>query len=230
MKLDSKIQENIKKAIGKQAATLVQEGMLVGLGTGSTAVCFIEELIKRVKEGLSIHAVSSSVRSLELARKGGIPLTDMDTVTEIDLYIDGADEVDPWNRLIKGKGGALVREKILAATSRTMVVIADEGKLVERLGACGLPIEIIPFGYQATIAKLQRFGYVGTLRQERNIPYHTDNGNYIYDIHTPSFFSQPETDEAKIISVPGVVDTGFFFKLASKVLIGYADGRVAFRE
>ena len=231
MKLDREKQDALKREIGKRAAELVQEGMLVGLGTGSTASCFIGALIKRCKEGLTIKAVSSSVRSLEMAKTGGIPTLSMDEVTHIDLTIDGADEIDPQNRMIKGGGGAHVREKILASTSAEMVVIVDESKLVQELGQFGLPVELIPFGYKATLAKLERAGFWGKMRKkEDGALYVTDNGNYLLDIHSPTRFPKPEIDHDKIINIPGVVDTGFFFNLASRVLVGYADGHVAFRE
>lgn len=231
MKLNPDAQDELKKAVGLKAATLVEEGMLVGLGTGSTASYFIESLIERCKNGLKITAVSSSVRSLNMAKGGGIPILSMDDVISIDLTIDGADEVDPKKRLIKGGGGALLREKIIASTSKQMVVIVDESKLVQTLGQFGLPIEIIPFGYKATIAKINLKGYEGTLRlKNEGSPYQTDNGNFIYDIHHPSSFPNPEEDHDRIINLPGVVETGFFFNLPLRVLVGQSDGNVNFVE
>lgn len=222
-------QLDLKKAVGAKSAQLVQEGMLVGLGTGSTANFFIESLIERCQKGLNITAVSSSVRSLEKAKAGGIPVLPMDAVTKIDLTVDGADEVDPQFRLIKGGGGALLREKIIASTSEKMVVIVDESKLVDQLGQFGVPVEIIPFGFQATVAKLSARGYEGKQRlQADGSPYVTDNGNHIYDLHTPARFPSPEKDHDQIINVPGVVETGLFFNLPLQVLVGYSDGRVEF--
>lgn len=231
MPIDAQKQKQIKKALGKKAASLVQNDMLVGLGTGSTATCFIESLIERCKEeGLKIQTVSSSIRSMEQAKAGGIPVLDMSDVTTIDLTVDGADEIDPLNRMIKGGGGAHVREKIVASSSREMVVVVDESKLVPVLGAFGLPVEILPFGYRATIAKLHQMGYDGQIRKKGEHPFYmTDNGNYIFDIHSPTLFQNPETDHDQIIKIPGVVDTGFFFNLATKVLVGYAEGKVEFR-
>jgi ribose 5-phosphate isomerase A len=229
MKLNQHDQDELKKAVGLKAATLIEEGMLVGLGTGSTASCFIESLIERCRAGLKITAVSSSVRSLEMAKRGGIPILSMDDVTSIDMTIDGADEVDSKFRLIKGGGGALLREKIIASTSKQMVVIVDESKLVDKLGRFGLPVEIVPFGYNATIAKLIRAGYQGTLRrtQDESV-YLTDNGNYIYDIRTRTQFPEPEKDHDIIINIPGVVETGFFFNLPLRLLVGRKDGSVDF--
>lgn len=222
-------QAEIKKLLGKEAASLVEDGMLVGLGSGSTSECFIESLSVRCKSGLKIKAVSSSIRSLDLAKKGGIPTLDMDNVTTIDLTVDGADEVDPQMRLIKGGGGAHVREKILASASKKMVVIVDESKLVSTLGKCGLPVEILPFGFHATIAKLHRLGFDGKIREKGGSHYITDNGNLIFDIHTPPLFPHPEQVHELIIAIPGVVDTGFFFNLASSIMIGYGDGTVVTR-
>lgn len=219
-------QDEIKKRLGEEAATLVEEGMLVGLGSGSTARCFIESLGKRCQKGLRIQAVSSSIQSLELAQSVGIPTKEMEGVTSVDLTIDGADEVDPQMRMIKGGGGAHVREKILASTSKKMVVIIDETKRVSVLGKCGLPVEIIPFGHSATIAKLHRIGFDGKIRQKEGVPFVTDNGNLLYDITSPELFPHPEEVHELIIAIPGVVDTGFFFHLATSLLIGYAEGRI----
>lgn len=229
MKLNQHVQDELKKAVGQKAATFVEEGMLVGLGTGSTASCFIESLIERCRDGLKITAVSSSIRSLDMAKAGGIPVLTMDEVTSIDLTIDGADEVDPKFRLIKGGGGALLREKIIASTSKRMIVIIDESKLVDELGRFGVPVEIIPFGYNATIAKMNHLGYKGGLRRANDdSAYLTDNGNFIYDIHTPTRFTDPEKDHHILIDLPGVVETGFFFNLPLRVLVGRKDGNVDF--
>lgn len=229
MKLNQRSQGELKKAVGMKAAGLVEDGMLVGLGTGSTASFFIKSLIERCRAGLKITAVSSSVRSLEMAKDGGIPVLSMDDVTSIDLTIDGADEVDPNFRLIKGGGGALLREKIIASTSKQMVVIVDESKLVNVLGKFGLPVEIVPFGYNATIAKIKRAGYEGSLRKKQDgSVYLTDNGNFIYDIHAPNSFPEPEKDHDMIINIPGVVETGFFFNLPLRLLVGRKDGSVDF--
>lgn len=230
MKLNPTDQDTLKRAVGEKAAQLVEDGMLVGLGTGSTASFFIESLIKRVQGGLTITAVSSSIRSTEMARKGGIEVLDISQVTSIDLTIDGADEVDPQNRMIKGGGGAHLREKIVASSSKDIVIILDESKLVDVLGKFGLPLEIVPFGYNATIHKIEKAGYGGTLRLKDQKPYVTDNGNYIYDVHAPKLFPDPEKDHDKLINIPGVVETGFFFNLPVRVLIGYQNGTVEWKK
>lgn len=223
---DFQKQNEIKRLLGEKAAECVQEGMLIGLGTGSTAAYFISSLILRCKHGLHIRAVSSSERSLEQAKEGNIPLANLEEMTEIDLTIDGADEVDPYWRMIKGKGGALVREKILASSSKKMIIIIDESKLVAQLGKSHLPVEILPFAINSTLNRLSKAGYKGKLRQNQNKLYISDNGNYIFDIESPHQFSDPEKDHQKIINIPGVVDTGFFFDLATNVLVGYGDGRI----
>jgi ribose 5-phosphate isomerase A len=223
--------DEIKKAVGAKAASLVKDGMHIGLGTGSTATYFIESLIERCRTGLKIAALATSCRSQELAKKGGIPVLDMDSMTSLDLTIDGADEIDPKNQMIKGGGGALLGEKILATSSHKMLIIVDSGKLVDVLGKFGLPVEIIPFCYFATISKIRKLGYEGNIRIKSDGSFYvTDSGNYIFDIHSPKAFPNPEQDHDQIRNLTGVVETGFFFNLPVWVLVGYPDGSVQFRE
>lgn len=221
----------LKKAIGKTAADLVEPGMVIGLGTGSTSQCFIEHLIFRCKHGLKIHVVASSKHSENLASQGGIPLLDVNQISSLDLYIDGTDEIDPEKRMIKGGGGALIREKILATMSREMVVIFDESKLVPNLGKKHLlPIEVIPFGLKATHKSMEHIGITGHLRlTEKQTPYITDNGNYIIDGKIPHNLA-PEEIESQLRAIPGVVGTGFFFHLAGRLVIGFNDGQVIIKE
>ncbi len=231
MGIDVKKQDEIKAALGEYAAQLVEEGMTIGLGTGTTATFFIKSLIARCKKGLFIRAVSSSEASLKLALGGGIEVLDMDQVETIDLTIDGADEVDPEWRLIKGKGGALLREKIVASASKKMIVAIDESKIVEKLGAQGLPVEVLPFGARATLHHIESLGYKGTFRKTKEgALYRTDSGNYIFDIHSPLYFDEPEKSELEILKIPGVIETGFFFDLATALLIGYGNGKVELQE
>jgi ribose 5-phosphate isomerase A len=216
-----------KRAAGYAAADFVHDGMLIGLGTGSTAFYFIEKLIQRCREGLKIKALPTSKKSEEQAIAGGIPILDANTLTFLDLTIDGADEIDRQKRMIKGGGGALLREKIIASMSREMIVIVDEHKIVERLGKVPLPVEIVPFAYKATLAKFQQLGYSGSMRKtEDDKLYLTDSGHYIFDIQFPEFIVNPEKEQELIRSIPGVVETGFFFGLAGTVLVGFADGHV----
>ncbi len=217
--------ENCKKAAAEKAISFIKDGMIVGIGTGSTTFYFIEKLIKQCKAGLNIKAVASSEKTLDIARKGEIPLLDINTVKSLDIYVDGADEIDPEKRMIKGGGGALLREKISANMSKEKIFIVDESKLVPKLGQRPLPVEIIPFGSTATIHQLERLGYKGILRMKNNAPYITDNHNVIYDVHLPES-ATPEMTHQQITAIPGVVDTGFFFNLTSKVIIGFLDGKV----
>lgn len=219
--------EAAKKAVGYTAAEFVEDGMIVGLGTGSTAAYFIERLIERCKEGLSIRAVSSSDASYALAQKGGIPLADINIITEIDLTVDGADEIDAKKRMIKGGGGAFMREKIVANMSREMVVIIDESKLVSQLGERALPVEILPFAHRATAHHLKKIGYTGEWRKKADGSlYVTDNANFIFDIKLPSPCAHPEKEHETLLRIPGVLDTGFFFSLAGRVIVGFDDGQV----
>lgn len=219
--------EEAKKAVGKRAAELIQQEMIVGLGTGSTANYFIDHLIERFKKGLKIQAVCSSHASLERAKRGGIPILDINDVSHIDITVDGADEIDPQKRMIKGGGGAHVREKILASSSNEMVVIVDETKLVERVGTSKLPVEILFYGSSATKRKLEKMGYQCKWRMNKDGSlFLSDNGNIILDIFFDAPPIDPEHEHSKIIHVPGVVDTGFFFGLAGRVIIGYLNGKV----
>lgn len=218
----------IKKKLGHEAAKLVESGMIIGLGTGSTAECLIASLIERVKrEKLAIHAIASSDRSAQLAIKGSIPIIDINKAPQIDLTIDGADEIDPQKRLIKGAGGALLREKILAAASREMIVIADETKLVAQLGKTKLPIEIVRYGASVTQKKIESLGYKGVWRMGSSQDFFvTDNGNILFDIVFEKPIQNPEKMESELRKIPGVIDTGFFFHLAKRILIGYKDGSI----
>ncbi len=217
----------MKKTIGYAAANFVENGMLVGLGTGSTVFYFITRLIERVQDGLDIQVVSSSIRSEAQAKDGGILVADINAITSIDLTVDGADEITSEKIMTKGGGGALLREKILANTSYEMVVIVDESKVVEKLGKHPLPVEILPFATEAIIDKIRKLGYQGSLRERnKDSLYVTDNGNYIYDICFESLRDDPKKDHEKLSQIPGVLETGFFFNLAGRVLVGKADGTV----
>ncbi len=216
-----------KKSAGEAAAELVQEGMCIGLGTGSTSNYFIKRLAERCASGLKITAVASSQKSAELAKKLGIPLIDIDPLIVLDLTVDGADEIDPQKRMIKGGGGALLREKIVATMSKEMIVIVDAKKCVLELGSSLLPVEIVPFAWKATLHHLASKNIHGNLRfTAEKLPYVTDNGNYIYDIAKEVIVGDLEALNQKIAAVPGVVETGFFFKQAGRVIVGHEDGHV----
>jgi ribose 5-phosphate isomerase A len=223
-------QETLKQAVGYKAAELIQEGMLVGLGTGSTVYYFIQKLIERVAEGLKIQAVSSSLHSAELALKGGIPMADINKLPYLDITVDGADEIDGEKRIIKGGGGALLREKILASMSREMIVVVDESKLSPHLGQKKLPVEIIPFAHMVTFRKIEKLGNVACFRKAKdNSLYLTDNGNYIVDITFSDPLIHPEIVDLALREIPGVVETGFFFHLAGRVIVGFRDGQVVIK-
>lgn len=220
-------QDAMKEKVGALAASLVENHTIVGLGTGSTARYFIDHLIERCKNGLKIQAISSSTRSEERAKAGGIPLLPSERVKEIDITVDGADEVDPQMRVIKGGGGAHLREKILANASKKYVVIIDEGKLVKKLGQTKVPVEVVPFGLSLTLKLIEKLGLQGALRKEENGNlFLTDNKNYLFDIYPKAGFDCPEEIDAKLRNIPGVIDTGFFFTQADLVLIGMKDGQI----
>lgn len=217
-----------KAAAGKKAAELIEGGMLVGIGTGSTARYFIEALAERCRSGLKIHAVATSAESEQLARDAGIPMTELDRLEEIDLDVDGADEIDPQKRMIKGGGGALFREKIIAGMSKEMIVIVDASKQVTALGNFPLPVEISPFAYLATLRHILDSGYSGAIRKTpEGERYITDNNNLIYDIDLTFPCNNPEEVERKLSEIPGVIDTGFFIGYAGRVITGHEDGSTA---
>lgn len=223
----NKLMEIAKKLAAEKAATYLKDGMIIGIGTGSTVFYFIEALIQRLQNGLKIKAVSSSLRSTKHALGGGVIFEDINLIKHIDLTIDGADEIDPQYRMIKGGGGALLREKILASCSHEMIVIADETKLVNQLGKQKVPVEILPFAISITIEHINKLGFQGSLRKnEAGDLYKTDNQNYVYDIFYPTLIKTPEEDHFKLICIPGVIETGFFFNLAKKIIVGYEDGHI----
>lgn len=216
---------NAKQAAGYRAAEWVQDGMIVGLGTGSTAYYAIEKIGERVANGLRIRAIATSNASEELAKKYGIPLIQASEVDRLDIAIDGADEVDPDMSLIKGGGGALLREKVVAINSDRFIVIADSGKSVPHLGKFKLPIEIVPFCYEWTLRQLQsRYGVPFEMRTRDGELYVTDNGNYIADASF-GIIESPARLSEELSRITGVVDHGLFVGIADTVVIGYDDGR-----
>ncbi|SEJ11439.1 ribose-5-phosphate isomerase [Deinococcus reticulitermitis] len=217
--------EALKKEAAVRAVALVQSGQRVGLGTGSTAKYAIEELGRKLAAGelSGIVGVSTSEASEALARELGIPTESLDP-RPLDLAIDGADEIAPNLDLIKGLGGALVREKVTEVQARRLIIIADHTKLVTRLGEkAPLPVEILRFGFLSTIERLREFLPGGRLRQPGAQPYVTDNGNYIYDAGLPADFD-PRELERRIKGTLGVVDTGFFLGMAERAFVAAPDG------
>jgi ribose 5-phosphate isomerase A len=216
---------NMKQLAAEAAAELVQDGMVVGLGTGSTAFWAIERIGARVKEGLRIRAVPTSVQSEKQARELGIPLLPWPEVARIDVTIDGADEIDPLLQLIKGGGGALLREKIVASLSDKLLIVADESKPVAQLGKFPLPVEIVPFAWQATRRQVEALGCAAELRGGEASPFVTDNGNYILDCRFGAIADAPAL-QTLLNAIPGVVENGLFLGMASAAFIGCADGTV----
>jgi len=207
------------RAIAERAVEMVPDGSVVGLGTGHAAVAFLHVLAERVGAGLRVSGVPTSQTSADLARQLGIPLTDLEKVEGIDIDIDGADEVDPHCNLIKGYGGALVREKIVAAASRRLVILVGPEKLVPVLGARGiLPIEVLPFGLPLCRRRLAALGFAFQLRMHTGEVFVTDNGNNILDC-VISPLERPAELEQTLRALPGVVDTGLFLGMAPTILI-----------
>jgi len=214
-----------KEAAGRAGAKLVRDGDVVGLGTGSTAYFAVIALGERVKAGLKILGIPTSVQTADLARAASIPLTTLDEHPEIDITIDGADEVDPQLRLIKGGGGALLREKVVASASKRMIVVADSGKIVTVLGKCPLPGEVISFARTVVEKKIVALGASPRLRTRPDgSPYLTDNGNQILDCSFGKIDDPPALALA-LSNTPGIVEHGLFIGLAKLALIGRG-GRV----
>lgn len=220
---------NVKQLAAEKAVEYVEDGMKVGLGTGSTAYWAIRKLGERVSEGLTITAVATSRASEEQARELGIPLVAFGDIDSLDLTIDGADELDSSLQLIKGGGGALLREKIVASNSTRMIVIADEGKVVDMLGKFPLPVEIVPFAWEWTVAELAKLGCQPELRRSGEELYKTDNGNYIADCRFEAIEAAPKLAET-IQSIPGVVDHGLFIGIAAMAIVGKHDGSIEIIE
>ncbi|WP_316859658.1 ribose-5-phosphate isomerase RpiA [uncultured Cohaesibacter sp.] len=222
--------EELKRQAAAAALEYVEDGMKLGIGTGSTARHFIELLGEKVAGGMKVIGVPTSEQTAELCRKVGVPLTTLEETPELDLTVDGADEIDPQMRLIKGGGGALLREKIVASASSDMIVIADKSKLVQTLGAFPLPIEVMPFGLGSTMIALEKtcraYGLSGTLSQRKNADgtnFLTDGQHYIIDA-TFGRISDVNGLDVALRAIPGVVETGLFIGIASKAVVAGSDG------
>ncbi len=216
----------LKKQAGESAAEHVKDGMVVGLGTGSTVKWTILKLGQMIEDGIKIIGIPTSVRSEVLAREAGIPLSTLDAHPEIDLTIDGADEVDAHLNLIKGLGGALTREKIVAACSKKEIIVVDDSKLVDVLGTkAPVPVEILPFALEPCKISLAKLGSEPVLRMNENKKevYKTDNDNYILDCRFDSI-TNPVELEQRINNTPGVVENGLFLNLIDLVMIASPDG------
>ncbi len=229
--------DKAKFVAAKRSVDYIEDGMRVGLGTGSTAAWMVRCLGELVREdGLKIRGIPTSTRTAELAREVGIEVISLDEARWIDVTIDGADEFDGNLNLIKGGGGALLQEKIVATASDQMIVIADIGKEVEKLGAFPLPVEVIPFGWQTTKSLIEELlismdvlGRDASLRMNGDRPFVTDEGNYILDLHLGRI-GNPNQMAMVLNQMPGVVENGLFIDICDVVVLGYGDGRVETRD
>ncbi len=229
--------EKAKFIAAKRAVEFVEDGMRVGLGTGSTAAWMVRCLSEMVREDdLKITGVPTSTRTAELAQSLGIKVVSLDDAKWLDITIDGADEFDNNLNLIKGGGGALLQEKIVAAASDRMIVITDASKEVSNLGAFPLPVEVIPFGWNTTKALIEELlinldvlGRDVTMRMNGDQPFVTDEGNYILDLHLKRI-GNPQQLTMVLNQIPGVVENGLFMDICDVVILGYGDGRVELRD
>lgn len=220
---------NPKQIAAERAVSYIQDGMSVGLGTGSTAAYAIAALGKRLQaEPLRLRCVATSLATEALARQYGIALAEWETIERLDLTIDGADEVDPQYRLIKGGGGALLREKLVASVTDTETIIVDATKIVPALGAHPVPVVVVPYAWQATQARLERrFGIAAPPRLTSDgALFVSDDGCYVLDLAFGRPLPSPDTLDLEIKRIVGVVETGLFLGMCQRLIIGYPDGRI----
>ena len=214
----------MKRLAAEKACEYIEDEMILGLGTGSTVDYALRKIGKMVNEGLKIKGIPTSFRTKKIAKEEKIPLTSLEENPEIDLTIDGADEVDSELRLIKGGGGALTREKMIAYYSKKVIIVIDETKVVKMLGIdFSLPVEVVKFGWTLTKEKLKEINCKVDLRKIMNNPYITDNSNYILDCEFDRI-KEPEQLEIDINNIPGVVENGLFIGLADEVIVGSKQG------
>lgn len=216
-------QEVLKEQAGRYAANEVKDGMVVGLGTGSTAYYFVDEIGKRVKQGLNIVGVTTSNVTKQQAEKLGIPLKSLDEVEVIDVVVDGADESTHSKDGIKGGGGALLYEKLVAKQAKKIVWVVDETKVVDKLGAFPLPVEVIPYGHTHLMRYFEQKGYKPVLRHRNGKCFITDAGNYIIDLHL-EVIENPNELAAELQTLVGVVEHGLFLNMTHTVLVATKDG------
>jgi len=220
-----------KTAAAKAIETFLKDGMKIGLGSGTTSRWFVRILGERVAAGLRVTGVASSKSTAELAQEVGVRLADLNEIDELDMTIDGADEIDAKGRMIKGGGASLLWEKIVACASKTMVCIVDESKRVERLGRFPLPVEVIPFAWRSTERQLRKlFATQGLGNPQIDVrgglekPLITDSGHYLLDCHLQAI-KDPDALGEKLNQIPGVVENGLFIGIATNAVVGYTDGK-----
>jgi len=227
------VEQNPKKVAGRRAAELVEDGMTLGLGTGSTVLFFLQRVAERIREeGLELRGVPTSVDTETKSRELGIPLATLEEVEALDLTVDGADEIDGNFDMIKGGGGALLREKVVASISRREAIVVGPDKVVERLGTGFLlPVEVVPFARPVVHRALRALGAEPSLRVgESGADYRTDNGMEILDCRFPEGIADAAALERAILALPGVVECGLFVGLAHVLVVGHPDGAVEVRE
>jgi ribose 5-phosphate isomerase A len=216
--------DQVKKNLGIYASKLIKDNQIIGLGTGSTANFFIQSLSSRVKNGLKIKAIASSIESKNLAKKNNIEIIEPKDIDFIDIYVDGADFVNMKNEMIKGYGAAFVKEKILASYSKEVIIIVDESKLVKDIFKKKIPLEVCLFGKELTKNTLEKLGYIATFRKDKNKELLiTENNNCIIDIESHQKIDDINNFNLKLLSMPGVFQTGLFYDLPSKIIIGKID-------
>ncbi|WP_026582642.1 ribose-5-phosphate isomerase RpiA [Bacillus sp. J33] len=211
-----------KKAAGEKAVEFVKDGMIIGLGSGSTVYWMLKKLGEMVAQGLNVKGIPTSLRTERWAKEFNIPLTDFSKVQKLDLAIDGADEVDPDFNLTKGGGGSLLREKLVDANSESLLIIVDESKMVDKLGDFPLPVEVVPFGWEVTAKRISNLGANPKLRIKDGDIYISNNGNYILDCKFKKI-SNPEKLHSQLKHLPGVVETGLFIGMTDLVIVGCRD-------
>jgi ribose 5-phosphate isomerase A len=216
-------QEFMKKQVGERAVDFIEDGMIVGLGSGSTAYWMMKKLGERVSGGLNIKGIPTSSRTEGWAKEFGVPLTDFTHVVKIDLAIDGANEIDQNYNLTKGGGGSLVREKIVNSLADRLIIIADKSKMVTSLGSFPLPIEVVPFGVEITSKTIAETGCTPVLRKKSGETYISDNGNYILDCYFDSL-PNPSRLHDQLKLIVGVVETGLFLNMTNVVILGSNSG------
>ena len=220
---------NNKQRAAAAAAELITDGMILGLGTGTTASYLVQILGERVRQGMRIQGVPTSEVTRQLALAEGVPLTTLEEQPVLDLCLDGADEVDPELNLIKGGGGALLREKIVASAARERIIMVDVCKCVDCLGAFPVAVEVIPFGWEVTRRQLEQFGGVPNLRQREGKPFVTDQGHYIIDCALSQIEDAPRLNH-QLNQLPGVVENGLFVDMTERLIIGSPDGVIEKRK
>ena len=217
------VSSNNKQRAAAAAAELITDGMILGLGTGTTASYLVQILGERVRQGMRIQGVPTSEATRQLALAEGVPLTTLEEQPVLDLCLDGADEVDPELNLIKGGGGALLREKIVASAARERIIMVDVCKCVDCLGAFPVAVEVIPFGWEVTRRQLEQFGGVSNLRQREGKPFVTDQNHYIIDCNLSRIKDASELNQ-QLNQLPGVVENGLFVDMTERLIIGSPDG------